>query len=152
MAYMRSEKRQNMRGFTLLEVLVAITLLAIALLATASMQGVALKRDTIANKMSIGSMLAQQAADEMLSRAKNDPSYNVFLVASAGTCDLDPLTPSNTLDIPGAGIFQATFTTTLNDGITGLTRIDITVTSMSTNTFGRENAVAGRLITHKMVL
>jgi type IV pilus modification protein PilV len=125
-------------GFTLLEVLVAIVLLAIGLSAAASMQAIALNSNAVANRVSIANFLAQQIAEEIGSRNISDPVLNsnvtkatyMFVNWSNGV----EQPPADSLNIPGAGVFKATYTITTNtyDGVagpltTGMTEIQVTV-------------------------
>lgn len=53
------------QGFTLLEILIAITILAIGLLAVASMATIVIKSNSASNKLSIASMLVQDKLEEI---------------------------------------------------------------------------------------
>lgn len=118
---------KNQRGFTLLELLVAVSLLAIGLLATAGMQGVALNANSIANRMTFAASLAQQVAEDLMAkprtftRLRTDNTWTDY--------DLDPLAPGITKTIPSAGTYEASYVTRTNwSGVAGVTRIDITIT------------------------
>lgn len=117
---------KNQRGFTLLELLVAVSLLAIGLLATAGMQGVALNANSIANRMTFAASLAQQVAEDLMAkprtftRLRTDNTWSDY--------DLDPLAPGNSIMIPSAGTYEASYVTRTNNPVAGVTRIDITIT------------------------
>ena len=118
-------ENRNQKGFTLLEVLVALAILAIGLLATASMQGVAMNSNYIANRMSVANMLGQQVLEELHSRPISDPVLTAAVVGA--NYDLDPATAGNRITIRGAGVYSATYTTTPNNPINGTTRISVTI-------------------------
>jgi prepilin-type N-terminal cleavage/methylation domain-containing protein len=126
-------------GFTLLELLIAIAFLAIGLSATAAMQAVAINGNSVANKVSVASFLAQQIAEEISSRDISDPSLNtagngpyMFVDWSSGSQQI-----VSQLSITGAGIFTATYNIQPNwspysgslPGLTGSTEITVNVTA-----------------------
>jgi type IV pilus assembly protein PilV len=117
---------KNEKGFTLLEMLIAVTLIAVGLLATASMQGIALNSNSIANKLSVANLLAQKVVEDLHSRSVSDSIFTssvsnvAYMLNSSGT-------PSTNITIPGAGTYSATYTITPNASATGTTRIDVTV-------------------------
>ena len=132
-------------GFTLIELLVAIMILAIGLSAAATMQAVALDSNSIANRISVSSSLAQQVAEEISSRNIADPLLNTN---SAGTYQfVDWSTGAqqlvNSLSIAGAGTFTASYTIRANTfngaSFPGMTEIQVTVNNVT-------------YTTHKMVL
>ena len=126
----RTAKNDRQRGFTILELLVALSLLAIGLLATASMQGIAMNANSIANRLSVAASLGQQVAEDFLSRKIADPVLNTASVDL--TYDLDPLSAATSITIPGAGTYDARYSITPNavvDGAsqTGTTQIDVSI-------------------------
>jgi len=125
-------KCRDQKGFTLLEMLIAVTLIAIGLLATASMQGVALRSNSIANRLTVANLLAQKVIEDLHSRSANDAIYLNASPVTNVQYILDPVTSSPTITIPGAGVYSATYSITPNATIsstlvTGTTRIDVTV-------------------------
>ena len=58
-------KSINNKGFTLIEILIAICILGFGLLATAQMQAMAIKGNAFANKTTMGSTLAQNKMEEL---------------------------------------------------------------------------------------
>jgi type IV pilus modification protein PilV len=128
-------KRKNQKGFTLIELLVAIALLAVGLLAAASMQGVALNGNAIANRTSTGAALAQQVAEETLSHDPvlilGDPILVTQIGPNLPYPTLDPVAPSSNITI-GANTYRATYTITPNavingQSMTGTTQLDVSV-------------------------
>ena len=84
---------QNEKGFTLLEVIMAISILTIGLLAVASMQGAALRGDAFAQSRTEGVTLGQDKLEELLtlpfdgltSGNYNAGDYNIEWDVAAGT-------------------------------------------------------------------
>lgn len=74
----------NSRGFTLLEVLVAITLLAIGLLAVAGMQTTAFTGNMSARDVTTAVQLAEEMVDRIRANAGNDPS--IYNISTSGVC------------------------------------------------------------------
>lgn len=105
-------------GFSLVELLVAITILAIGLFALAEMQTVAMKSGTIAQKITVATSLAQEAMEDIMSRDPADPSLNT----SAAN-----ISYANNVSIAGAGTFNVTYTVTIATPATGTTQIVVTV-------------------------
>jgi type IV pilus modification protein PilV len=120
-----------MGGFTLLELLIAIFLLAIGLLAAATMQGIAMNSNTYANRISVGTMVGQQVAEELTSLIITNPlltadsltdvTYNRMFDPATGT------STASTVSIQGAGTFSAAYTIKTNDPISGTTKITVKV-------------------------
>lgn len=119
-------KREKQKGFTLIELLVAIAILAIGLLAVASMQGVAINANSIANRSTAGNALAQQVAEERLA---HDPMLIVgdttLTTAIALPYPLDPVTQLPVLTV-GPNRYTATYVITPNAVINGQTMMDTT--------------------------
>lgn len=130
------QKRLTQNGFSLLELLIAISLLTIGLLAVTSMQGVAINSNSLANRLSVAASLSQEIAEELLSREMTDPLLNTASINAV--YDLDPNSEANSISIPGAGTYAATFSITPNalingTSLVGTSRIDITVNYMTEN-------------------
>ena len=68
---MKSQLNEN--GFTLVELLVAITIMAIGILAVVQMQVVALQSNSIANRLGVATSLAQEVMDDIQSWDVNTP-------------------------------------------------------------------------------
>jgi type IV pilus assembly protein PilV len=127
-------KRTGKNGFTLLELLVAVSLLAIGLLAVVTMQTVAMNANMVSNRLTVATTLAQQVAEDMLSwnisdprvttetfmPASGSPNYNSFIDPSTGVA-------SSQITISGAGTYSARYSITPNSTVNGNTLIDIRV-------------------------
>ncbi len=132
-------------GFTLIELLVAIVILAIGLSAAATMQAVALDSNSIANRISVSSSLAQQVAEEISSRNIADPLFKTnyqgpyqFVDWSTGAEQ-----QAGSLAIPGAGTFTASYTIQANTfngaSFPGMTEIQVTVNNVTYTTYKMVN-------------
>lgn len=123
----RMTKNERQRGFTLLEMLVAVSLLAIGLLATASMQGTALNANSIANKLTTASSLAQEVMEDLLAQ-KTFPGDMFHVAAPTLTYDLDTTSAASDITIKGGGTYRAMYSITPNDPVTGTTKIVVNIT------------------------
>ena len=68
---------QNEKGFTLLEIIMAVSILSIGILAVASMQGAALKGDSFAQSRTEGSTYGQDMLEELLTIPFDNARLNV---------------------------------------------------------------------------
>lgn len=91
-------RRADDRGFTLIEVLIGISIFAIGMLAVAKMQMATVRNTTLGNVTSQATMLAHQKMEEIKTTSFDD------LVANEVENNLDP--DGN----PGGGIFNRTTT------------------------------------------
>jgi len=66
----------NNKGFSLLEVLICMVILAFGLLATAQMQFVAMKGNQFGNKATKATILAHNALEELKNLAFDDPKLS----------------------------------------------------------------------------
>lgn len=117
-------------GFTLLELLVAITILAIGLMATVTMQATSIRVNGFAQRTTSSSAVARAAMDELTSRPGADA---IFQAAQANMVfDLDLQSAATTRTVQGI-TYSARLTITPNAVIggapvTNLSRIDLTIT------------------------
>ena len=118
MKIMRSRKGQ--KGFTLLELLMAVSLLSIGLLAVVSMQTVAMNANMVSNRLTVATTLAQQVAEDVLSLNISDPRLNSPGVTMPAPASPNyPLLNPSTVYIPGAGTYSACYSTLPNFPING---------------------------------
>ena len=114
--------RQNPRGqqgFSLVELLVAMTILSVGLFALAQMQTVAAKNSAIAHKISASTFLCQEALEDIMSWSPDNASLNA---------DAANVVYANNVQVAGGGAFNITYSTTRNTPAIGTTRVVVTVT------------------------
>lgn len=124
------QKNDKMRGFTLLELLLAITLMTIGLLAIAGMQGVAMKANSSANRISAAAMVGQQVVEDLNSLKAADPLLHTAVTDMTYNRMFDPATNVSTagsVSMQGAGTFTAQYDIAPNTPITGTTQITVRV-------------------------
>ncbi len=68
--------RDNQRGFSLIEILIAITVFAIGILAVGKMQIAAIKGNSFANDLTKATTLAQDRMEELIGLSYTDPLNN----------------------------------------------------------------------------
>ena len=118
----------NQKGFTLLELLIAVSFLAIALLAVAGLQTTAIHSNSIANKLSAATSIAQQIMEDIAARPMDDPLLNSTNTNINYNFNLNPMTtPVFSIAVPNAGTYSATYSTAINNPTSGVTKLDIFV-------------------------
>jgi len=133
---------KNRKGFTLIELLVALSIIAIGLLAAASMQGIAVNGNSVSNRVSVASELAQLVAEDVLSSSLT----GTILTTSGGPYNymLDPVNGS--LTVPGTGTFSAQYWTTTpviisGATVTGTTQVTVQVSYLNRTAHGTPTPV-----------
>ena len=112
----------NQRGFTLLEVLVALTIFAVGLLGIAGVQIRSMEFNAGANTRTVATAIAQGVLEDVLTRSPEDAVFKA-----------DSLLP-NSVDlgdnarVDGAGDFAAIWEVETNDPADRIARITVTVT------------------------
>jgi type IV pilus assembly protein PilV len=139
--FTRRNLLKNQKGFTLLELLVAITLMAIGILSVLGMQTVALRSNTNAYQLSVATSLGQQVLEDILSWDTSDARINPVGQADAQFLAYFPdvANPANPfITIQGAGVFTPTYSRTFpaaGNGVpTGTVMIVVTVTYANNKT------------------
>ena len=122
--FIKSEK-----GFSLVELLIAVVMLAVGLLAVAGMQSLAINKNAYANRYSTATALAQEVMEDFLAR---EPSSAIFQtdVTNATNYDLDPsAVTSNSVTVTGAGTFTAIYSIAAANPVANVAKITVTVTT-----------------------
>lgn len=133
--HFKLEKRmRSSEGFTLLEVLVAVAIFSVGLLALAGIQTRSITANATAHRITTGAALAQGALEDLLARDSSDPLFDVAAVNAV--YDLDPQTPATTQTIEGV-TYNATFSITPNTPVTNVAQVSVTITDISVAGGGR---------------
>ncbi len=129
--------KRSESGFSLIELLIAMSILAVGLLATVTMQVTALQRDGFAQRTTEAAALARGAMDDLMSRPGGDVFFQTAVAAPGIAFDLDPNTAATTQTIQGA-TYSATVVVTPNASVSvggaapvsilNLTQVILTVT------------------------
>lgn len=131
MKYINDEK-----GFTLVELLIALAILSVGLLALAGMQVSAITGNKSASRLSAMTAVAQGVMENIMSRPASDsffgsgPTANTAVATNATNCDIDPsaLVGSNTFNMQAVGTLTATYSIVRNNPVTNVAMITVTVT------------------------
>ena len=101
--------RKKQQGWTLIEVLVAVVILTVGLLAVGTMQISAIRGNFMGGNTSIALTLASQKMEDLINRDYNDPELN------AGTHQ-EQVSDSG---VTGAGFYQRTWEVTDSSTLSG---------------------------------
>jgi prepilin-type N-terminal cleavage/methylation domain-containing protein len=127
------------KGFTLLEVLMALSITAIGILVVIQMQIVAIKANSSANKLSVMSSIAQQALDDILSWDVTNPVFAPPGPFSDKYQRMTTFLNNSSVTIPSAGKFTANYSIILQQPDLGTATIIVTVA----DPFGRTVTLRG---------
>lgn len=124
-------KSQN--GFTLLEVLIALTIFSVGLLAIAGLQISAIGHNTNSNLRTSTTALAQGVMEQVLSY---DSGNRLLRAAATRPFIIDPNNLDGddnpaTLRLPGGGSFTANWVVTVDDPVPLMSRITVNVQEAS---------------------
>lgn len=116
-------------GFTLLELLIAITIFAIGLLTVAGMQLTALRANSTADTISVATAVAQGILEDLLSRDADGGDYNSDTGAPPPTYDLTAAAMAGAMDsIPGGSKYSAIYEIDVDNPSAGMARVEVEVT------------------------
>ena len=125
-------------GFTLLEVIVALTIFAVGMLGIAGVQLNAFDFNSNSNARTVAATLAQGAMERILSTDSSNANFKSTSVDKSCADDVCYLDPDNhtatTLDISGSGTYSATWSVTPNTPVTDIATISVTVTGSAGKT------------------
>lgn len=116
---------QGKGGFSLVELLVSITLLAVGILAVVQMQVVGLQANSFAQRLSVATNIAQEVMDDIQSWDLNSGVFNADTPETQVDFLTDPRLATSrdqtVLTFPDAGTYTAFYTITRNpDGNTAV--------------------------------
>ena len=118
----------NQKGFSLLELLIAIVILTTGLLAVATMQATAIGANGIANRNATITSLAQEVYEDIMSWSNGNPDPRLTVDTVNAIYDLDPLTAGSAFTVPSVGAFNARYSITTGAPVAGMATIVVTVT------------------------
>jgi len=146
---------EDQRGFSLAELLIAITILAIGLLAAVSMQGVALNSNSFANRHSAATTIGEQIMNDLLSMDARIGTAGYTIFTSPGTRQYNRFPPYNGGNAPvtsytvqGVGTFTANYTVTPNYPAQNISEIQLQIRIWLN---GNPNPVPFTLYGHKLI-
>jgi type IV pilus assembly protein PilV len=120
------KRTMNEKGFTLLELLVALTIFAIGMLSVASMQVTALRENANSHSRTAAVTLASGILEEIQRWSPDDPRFSADVTAQDWNS-------GNAIAIDGAGAFRATYDLDRNfNGVQNVIRIQVNVTGGGT--------------------
>lgn len=96
-------------GFTLVELLIAITIFSIGLLAIAAMQITSIRGNSKANIVTSATSVAEGVMEEILAWDSDNPIFDTDNLAGTAWNFSDTATPQYSIFVPGGGTFSATY-------------------------------------------
>ena len=116
------QRQRSQSGFSLVELLVAILILAVGLLGLAELQVSTMKANAQGDAIMVANHLAQKVIEEISAAPGNDP--RLVTTVTAQTWTGSPFT------VAGAGAYNVTYDVASNHGgVTGLSQVTVHVAS-----------------------
>lgn len=115
----------NQNGFTLLEIMVALTIFAVGLLGVAGLQLQSISYNSGSNTRTVATSIAQGALEEILAQ---DETAAVFQADNADMVwDLDPASAATTRTVPAGGTYSALWSVIADDPVPRMSRVRVTI-------------------------
>ena len=124
------KQKSSEAGFSLIEVLIAITIFVFGLLVIANLQISSIINSSGSNTRTVATSIANGVMEEIMARSELDPSFKT--TASGDWLFADGTTTDLALD--GAGEYTATWNITTNSPIANVATITVMVNGPSTRT------------------
>jgi prepilin-type N-terminal cleavage/methylation domain-containing protein len=125
----------NNKGFSLVELMIALVLMAIGILAVLQMQIVGMQSSSIANQLSVATGLAREVIEDVQSwDVANPPVSGLFTSPGLPQQAYDRFQANRsatTIAVPGAGVFSATYTVTPIGPEFSTAAVTVTVTEVT---------------------
>ncbi len=120
--------KNSQSGFSMIELLIAMTIFTIGLLGLAGMQITAIQTNSQANTISAATGLAEGILEEILAWQTTDP---IFATTSAAAVpwDFDSISAGTqfSTDLDGGGTYQATYMILSDDPVNNVSRVSVSV-------------------------
>lgn len=113
-------------GFSIIELLIAISILVIGLIGTATMLSTNIGSNRFSQMITVEATIAGSVNEELLAKAGNDPLFAATVANVA--YDLDQSSGATTLTVQGR-TYSATYSITTANPVAGVARVVTTVTS-----------------------
>ncbi len=113
------------KGFTLVELLIAIFVLAVGLMGTASLMASGIGGNRLANRLTVESGIAHSVMDEFMARDAGDIVFDSDVIGIS--YDLDTSGADTTRVVQGVA-YSATYSVDMGNPVTGMVKIDIQIT------------------------
>ncbi|MBI1910931.1 MAG: prepilin-type N-terminal cleavage/methylation domain-containing protein [Deltaproteobacteria bacterium] len=114
----------NEKGFTLLELLIAMSILSVSILGLATMLSSGIGTDRFAHMIAVEGSVGSSVVEEIVARDPSDPIFSSNITGAA--YDLDPDTASTVRTVQGR-TYSATYSISVNNPVSGVSKIDVTV-------------------------
>jgi type IV pilus assembly protein PilV len=118
---------RGQKGFTLLELLIALTIFAIGLISIAGMQITAIKENSSANTRTTATALAQGIMENFLVRSSTSSLFDADVSDVSWDFDPDPGVTDTAWPLGGNGVYNARYSIQINTPVTNVARIAVTV-------------------------